>query len=61
MTYRNVGTQPLLLPDGFVLGPGDVFTGQLPDSLVEWFVAIGGLAVEPEADPVVQPNADEED
>lgn len=47
MTYRNVGTQPLRLPDGFVLGPGDAYTGELPEDLVAWFVAIGAIALEP--------------
>jgi len=60
MTYRNIGTQPLLLPGGFVLGPGDTFTGELPQSLVEWFVSIGGLAVDPDEDPAVLPDEEEE-
>ena len=55
-TYRNVGTQPLLLPGDMVLPPGDTFTGELPQELVDWFTGIGAFAVEAADDPVITPD-----
>lgn len=58
MTYRNVGTQPIQLPDGTVLAPGDDYTGDVPADVVAWFVSIGAFA--PPPDRSVETVSDDE-